>query len=464
MSTNNIIKLVLILTINLGLVSAMISKKISTLLALPIMGIATAVIASIGIGPDWSWFDQITKEINPLTKQPIVKLGIMNGVVSGGAVMMASAMSAAIFGSAFSKILSKVGVGEEIIKRSAELAGDKPLVIGLVFFLASCVIFAAITGLGGVILIGSVALPIMLSAGIAPTTSASIVLLGISAGGLINPANYATFAAILAPTMSSAAEAYNMVAQMSIPLFIIIFTVSIIFIIFSIGTKTKARHSSVERPKQKTKRLPIYVLITPLVPVIIIIITTIFKKTFTAEIAIPLGMLYLLIVAKVQNKMSVIVSSFVEGTKDVAGALVLLIGLGILIKGFQFANVTLIIEPAIKYCIKFLNNPLTYVIGFTLATPLVLYRGPLNTFGIGGALPVIFASSGFSPLAIIWVLRATGNMQGFADPTNSQNIWIADFVQIDPNQITKKLFLLGIIMSLLVLTYAVFIAHINLIA
>lgn len=464
MSTLNIIKLIIIIIINLGFVISMITKKVSTLLALPLMGILTAVVATTATAPLIGWFDEVTNQINPLTKQPLVKFGIMNGVIGQGTIMMASAISAAIFGSAFSKVLNKIGVGEEIIKRAAELAGDRPLVLAISFYIASVVIFTAINGLGGIILIGSVSLPIMLSTGIAPSVAGSIVLLGISAGGLLNPANFATFSAILAPTMSSQSAAYDVIAQMSIPLFIIVFIVSLVFIVVSIKFKKSIKHSSIKTTNfKKTKKLSIFVILAPIIPVIIIIISTLLKKTFTAEIAIVIGMVYLLLVSRVKNKTSLLVSSFVEGTKEVSGAIVLLIGLGILIKGFQYPSVGVIIEPMIKSAISLLKNPFSYVIGFTLATPLVLYRGPLNTFGIGGALPVIFATAGFSPLAIIWVLRATGNLQGFGDPTNSQNIWIADFVGVDPNQITKKLFFIGIIISLLVLTYAVVIAHIGLV-
>ena len=66
-------------------------------------------------------------------------------------------------------------------------------------------------------------------------------------------------------------------------------------------------------------------------------------------------------------------------------------------------------------------------------------------------------------MAIIWALRANGNMQGFGDPTNSQNIWVADFVNVDVNDILKEVLLYGMLMSLLILSYAVFVAKIPLV-
>ena len=54
-------------------------------------------------------------------------------------------------------------------------------------------------------------------------------------------------------------------------------------------------------------------------------------------------------------------------------------------------------------------------------------------------------------------------MQGFGDPTNSQNIWIADFVQVDPNDITKSLFWVGLVITFIALGYAILVDQIPLI-
>lgn len=457
------IRVALIIIVNAFFVSLMIRKKMSTLLVLPLMGVCTSLIASVGVLPVMGLFDMIAG-VDDAGKD-IIKAGIFNGVIMEGSKMLASAIVAAVFGAAFAKLLTKSGVVESLIKKAAELAGDRPLVIALVFFFATVIIFSSIGGLGAVILVGTIALPIMVSVGISEVLAGSIVLLGLSVGGLLNPANFATFAAILTPAMNNDYNsAFNEVAQMSIAIFMITMVISVIYIVLSasrVGFRKTWAKVQVETPAQTN--VPWYMLITPLIPVGIVVISTLMKKTIPAEVAIMVGILYLLFVSKLPGKMNQLTSSFIEGTQEIAGAIVLLIGLGILIKGFQFFPVNIVITPLIKMLVSYLNNPLTYVIGFTIATPLVLYRGPLNTFGIGGALPVIFASAGFSPLAIIWALRATGNMQGFGDPTNSQNIWVANFLKIDPNEITKKVFLLGIFMTLAVLSYAVFILGIDLV-
>lgn len=449
------LKLILIIVNIVFFIYLMVTKKMSTLLALPTMGIVTAIIGSIGVLPNLGLYDVVVNGNNVR--------GIYNAVISDGVKMLSSAVSAAIFGATFAKLLNKVGIGEKIIKTSAELAGERPVAIGVSFFLATVMIFAAINGLGAVILIGSIALPIMMTTGIKEEIGGGIVLLGMSVGGTLNAANYAVFASILAPTMGNNYDlAMNTIVRMAVPIFFICLITSIIFIIINVREKKFVR-TWVKEQKGIRKEIGVLTMMSPLVPVLLVIVSTFLKKPIPVEVAIVIGMIWLLVTDKTPRKLQQISSSFIEGTKEVAGAIVLLMGLGILIKGFQFTTVTPIIQPGILFLISFLKNPITYIIGFTIAIPLVLYRGPLNTFGIGGALPVIFAAAGFSPMAIVWALYSVGLTQGFADPTNSQNIWVADFVQVDPIEISKKILPLGIILTFLVLSYAVLILKISLI-
>lgn len=458
------IRLGLIFLIAVFFVIQMIRKKISTIIALPCMGVLVSIVATIGVVPgDPLGFFSHPNIYGILDEEGkvLVQQGIMTGVIGAGTTMMSSAIVSAIFGGTLAVMLKKLGVIEEIVKRIAELAGDKPMVIAITFFLATTMIFAAIGGLGPIILVGTVALPIMMSAGLTPRDSGAVVLLGVSTGGIINAANWATYTAILEATSMSSTEAYSMVVDQSLMIFTVVLIISLLFIVYAVKTTAYSRAWAVNVTLESKKKVSIWLMITPLVPITIIFISTIVNKyhsqfeIITPEVAIVAAIVYVALLSGVKNKAQLITGSFVQGVEQVAGAIVLLMGLGILIKGFQYYTVTPLMEPAIGMLVSYLQNPWTYVIGFTVATPLVLYRGPLNTFGIGGSMPAIFAASGFSPVATIYALRATGNLQGFGDPTNSQNIWISDFVKVEPSDITKRLLLSGFVMSFVILLLAV---------
>ncbi|MFD1908351.1 hypothetical protein ACFSQ7_36665 [Paenibacillus rhizoplanae] len=68
-----------------------------------------------------------------------------------------------------------------------------------------------------------------------------------------------------------------------------------------------------------------------------------------------------------------------EGIQDVAGALGLMIGIGMLLSAVTAPQVASLIQPLIEVIIP--TSPLMYILVFTLLSPLAIYRGPLNVWG-----------------------------------------------------------------------------------
>lgn len=89
----------------------MMTKKIPTLLALPLMAVVICIIAgvpAVGVDADGN------------------SIGWLQTVVENGTVRMGSAIMAVVFGAWLGQLMNKTGVTENIIKKSAELGGDRP--------------------------------------------------------------------------------------------------------------------------------------------------------------------------------------------------------------------------------------------------------------------------------------------------------------------------------------------------
>src|ERR1700733_10293605 len=151
----------------------MYSRRISALLALPIMAILIAVIAQIP-GQD-----------------------ILTDVISKGAVKLNNTYTTTMFGAILAELLNKQGIAKSLIRWVAEFAGDNPFVLGLVLTLTTAVLFSTLGGLGAVIMVGTIVLPVMLSLGIANVTAGSLFLFGISLGGMFNIASWALYIGVL---------------------------------------------------------------------------------------------------------------------------------------------------------------------------------------------------------------------------------------------------------------------------
>ena len=54
---------------------------------------------------------------------------------------------------------------------------------------------------------------------------------------------------------------------------------------------------------------------------------------------------------------------------------------------------------------------------------------------MGFGIAAVFLASGMNPGAIMGVLLSVGQIQGISDPTNTQNVWLANEMRIDVQKI-----------------------------
>lgn len=420
------VQVILILAVFALFIGLMMAKKLPTLLALPLLGVIIAFIAGVPF------------------KTPLEEEGqtIMAFVIGQGSIRLAGTMIAAIFGAMFAKVIQKQGISDSIIRKAAELAGDKPLAIALVLTGATAVIFSAIGGAGAVIMVATIVIPLMLSAGIPSKVSAGLVLMGISLGGLFNVANYQFYVDTIGMDI-------EIVKSSSLILGIISIIVTILYIL--INVRQKGVRSSWAMPTNQggnsSKHVNGLALLAPIVPILLVYL---FK--LSAEVSLIIAIVYAILVTKPKQIIQITTSSLVEGIQDVAGVIGLMMGIGILLNGVSAQATTALMQPLIGSLLP--TSPIPYVILFTLCSPLALYRGPLNMYGLGsGIANVMLAAGTLSPAAIGMALRSTGVVQGVSDPTNTQNVIVADFAKVDVNSILKSTLPYTVLITFLSLVY-----------
>jgi len=419
-----------ILLVFIIFVGLMMTRKLPTILALPLMAILFAVIAGVPF---------ISKDPKTIT--------IAKTILSDGSMRLSGAIAGLIFGAWFGQILNKVGITKSIIRKAAELAGDKPILIGLLFFATASVIFSAAGGLGMVILVGTIVIPIMLTAGISQFVASIVVLSAVGVGALFNVSNWAVYKDVLGLSVAEIAD-YTLVA--ALPL-IIIATAMIIFYIKKDGKGRKA-WAMPNTTGVEGKKVPTIALISPIVPVVLV-----FAFKLDIVPAVIIGALITIILTLPKRPIHILSSALVEGIQDVAGAMALMIGIGILLNSVMAPQVSAIISPLIEAVLP--TSPIAYIIFFTLLSPLAIYRGPLNVWGLGSGIAALFVTAGMTPIAAMLALRVVSNVQAVSDPTNSHNVWVADFTKSDINEILKKTLpwmMVAVFISMLIGAFMVF--------
>ena len=110
----------------------------------------------------------------------------LNGIVVKGSFRLSAPIVLVVFGAMFARVIQKTNISDAIIKKAAELSGDKPIALATLMTAATAFGFLGMSGLGAVIMIGSIVIPIMTSAGVEPIDAVILLLLGMITGSALN--------------------------------------------------------------------------------------------------------------------------------------------------------------------------------------------------------------------------------------------------------------------------------------
>jgi hypothetical protein len=448
------------LLVYLLIASLIYRKTISALLALPIMAVILSIIG--GVPGD----------------------AILTDIVGKGSLKLATTYTTTMFGAVLAELLNRLGIAKSIVKLVAEFAGDNRFFLSLILILITALLFSTLGGLGAVIMVGTIILPVILSVGITNQTAGAIFLFGISLGGMFNIVGWQLYMDVLGMPKD---QIINFVAHFAFVLLslIIIFLVlelqekknlfygliticaaaflflvvnhsntglvanvsstqlttqavdgilavqNISALVFSVILGLLVIHAIV-RVRQKKTDLPFIVYLTPFIALCLALFCQWpFIPAFVA------GITYAVLSSWRSDSVKVLNQSIIEGISTVIPAIVLMIGIGMLITAVQHPAFAHNITPLLQNCLP--RKRWQYVIVFTVLAPLSLYRGPLSIWGMGsGLVSLLQKAAVLSGSAIMGMLLSVGQIQGICDPTNTHNIWIANYLATNTQALLRK--------------------------
>lgn len=397
-----------ILLIFLVFAGLMISGRLPALLALPFMALAIALVARIPGA-------EIVKE-----------------VIEGGVLRLSGAYISVIFGAMLGQIMMSTGITEKIIKKAAELGGENTLLVALIMAVATAVLFSTLSGLGAVIMVGTIVLPILASAGVPAIVAAGSFLLSIGIGMAINLTNWAYWTTLTKIALDDIKSFSLMVVGLTA-------VATVLFLLIELrkgkGVRRAAWAMPNLSPDEEKKDVPWYALFTPIIPLVLVLG---FKQPIVT--AFLCGILFALLTTSrsLQQFTSMATRSAYNGMFDAAPAVMLMVVIGMVLKAVMHPTVAATLSTTLEAVLP--TSPLGYVLFFALLAPLALYRGPMNMWGLGSGVVGLLAGLGIlSPLAVTAGFLATERMQVIGDPTNTHNVWAANFTKVDVSKLTMKL-------------------------
>ncbi len=404
----------LIIVIFLVCCALMYTKKLSAMFALPLMAFFIALVSGI----------------------PMLNAGEESGILTllfvDGPVRLASAMMMMIFGAILAQYVKTVGIAQAIVRKVSELAGDRPIVLGIAFMLVLSLLFTTLGGLGSMIMLGSIVLPIMTSVGISGLAAGCILIMASSTGGIFNLANWGLY-------IDGMGLSVEQIRGYAWPLGIIFIAIGIAFVVIDVKfgslfnkKKTVAWPAPQSTEQETGRKVNILAMLTPIIPLIMVLAL---KTDIITGFVVAI--LYCIITTINKDSLKELTKSVTQGISDTSGAIFLLIGIGMLLKVVMDARVTAHIGPQLASILP--TTGVMFVIFFSILAPLALYRGPLNLWGLGLGIGAILMGTGrISNLALMAALMSTGQLQGVCDPTNTGNVWTAAYTGTDVNDILRK--------------------------
>jgi hypothetical protein len=391
----------LILAVFLIFAALMYTRKMPALLAVPAMAIVMAFAAGV----------------------PAAAVG---SIVVTGASSLAPVYVAVIFGALLGRVTLDTGIAKSIVNFAAEFGGEQPMAVAIVLSIIVALLFVSLSGLGAIIMVGSIVLPIMMTTGVPRKVAATMFLMAFALGFIFNIVNWTFY------TKYFGVHQQQMYGY-AIVLAVIDFVALLAYAVVSFRT-TSAYATWAVRAEEKAAqvRVPWYALVTPVLPILLYFV---FK--LDPVLAFLISALYGVLTTRPSRAVQTLVAAAIRGVEDVAPAVVLFIGIGMLLTATKQPQFSAALQPLVAA--PALRNPVVFVAIFGLLSPLVLYRGPLNPFGVGIAIfTVLLSAHVFPAVVLVAAVMAVVQVQNVCDPTNTANVWVANFTGVPIDEITKR--------------------------
>jgi hypothetical protein len=348
--------------------------------------------------------------------------------------------------------LIDTGIAATLIRKVVELGGDKPRITMTLLCIVTALIFTSMTGIGPVISIAVIVLPIMLSLGI-PSAVAMFAFMGsIMAGIFANIVNFKQYQAIFA-TANKDYASYDFPTYFRFGIIAMIVALVVVIIVANIAmNKKKASHAWAAMAEGGTiTNAPAISWISILLPVIGVVA---FKIPIILGFTIS-SLYALLTCGKIKGGFTkvcgMLAKQFADGAIDVAPMVGFLLALA------MFNNTATFVAPYFKSLLGGVipQSALVLALVFAILTPLGFFRGPMNLVGSGAALLAVVVSVAAWPVQFLYPLFAVTTVAPqHLDITQSWVAWGFGYTKVTTKDYMKMSiptgWIIGIILCIVV--------------
>ena len=390
----------LVLAVFLIFAALMYTRTMPALLAVPAMAIVMAFVAGV----------------------PAAGVG---DIVVKGASALASVYVTVILGAMLGRVTLDTGIAKSIVNFAAEFGGEQPMLLALLLCAIVAVLFVSLSGLGAIIMVGSIVLPIMMTTGVPRKIAATLFLMAFALGFIFNLVNWKFYIQLFGVSQQQMYGYALVLAAIDL----------VALIVYAVVSFSRARAyatQAVRGEQPASPRVPWFALVTPVLPIVLF-----YTLHWDPVLSFAISAVYGAVTTRPSRAIQTLVAASIKGVEDVAPAVVLFIGIGMLFTATKEPAFVAAMHPlATSHALR---NPFVFVAIFGVLSPLALYRGPLNPFGVGIAIFTVLLSAHALPAVIlVAAIMAVVQVQNVCDPTNTANVWVANYTGVHIDEITRR--------------------------
>lgn len=336
------------------------------------------------------------------------------------------------FGAFFGRVLVDSGIAATLIRKVVELGGDKPRITMSLLCIVTAVIFMSMTGIGPVISIAVIVLPILMSLGISVPVALFSFMGSIMAGIFANIVNFKQYQTIYAG-FNPAAESYTYNDYFQIGMIV---SLVVVLTVANISMNKKKRYAMAANVPAEGGDAPMISWLAVLLPVLGVVLL---------DLPIILGFILagiwaLLFTGKLRGGYKEICRQFAKLFTD--GAVDVALMVGFLMTLAMFNNSAAYASPYFSAIFGdwIPQSPLVLAIVFAILTPLGFFRGPMNLVGSGSAIlaVVLAVNPTMSPAFLFPLFAITTIAPQHLDITQSWVAWGLGYTKVTSREYMKK--------------------------
>lgn len=364
-------------------------------------------------------------------------IGVLKNVYQEGPEGYAKTILVNIFFSAFfGRVLMETGIAATLIRKVVELGGDRPRITMFLLCIITGICFTSMTGIGPVISIGVIVLPILQALGIPAFVSLFAFVGSIMSGTCLNIATFAQYQGRLSAIDPAFTQQYTYNDYFHFGLVAMIVCMVVVLVVTNVAlTRRKVFHAwAAGGTVGGGGDSPWYSWISVILPVVLVV-----------SVKLPIipsfigSSIYALLTCRkfkgnYTNVCRMLAKLFTDGATDVAPMV------GFLLMLSLFNKAAVYTAPYFKAIIGgiFPTSALAICLLFALLVPLGFFRGPTTLTGAGTAIAAVVISIAHWPVAFLYPLFAVMTIvPQHLDLTQSWVAWGLGYTKVGSREYMK---------------------------